>query len=121
GFSKWLAHMDVFACGHGDLSRAVQSIFALLHPWTERASGMAYLACDYLGRGMDQRSRVCERESHFNHRGLLCDARFCRIISRECAAHHSHSMATVRLGTRSRTWRFGRWYLDCALELYRVG
>src|SRR5438034_10271574 len=32
GFSKWLAHVDVFACGHGDLSRAVQPIFALFHP-----------------------------------------------------------------------------------------
>ena len=94
---------------------------ALLRPRIGRASGMAYLACDYLGRSMDQRSRVCERESHFNHRRLLCDARFSRIVSRQCAAHHSHSVATVRVGTRSRPRRFDRRYLDCALELHRLG
>ena len=62
GFSKWLAHLDVFACGHGDLSGAVQSIFALLHSRIGRASGMAHLACDHLGRSMDQHSRFSECE-----------------------------------------------------------
>ncbi len=42
-------------------------------------------------------------------------------IRRECAAHHTHSMATVCVGTRSRTRWFGRRYLDCALELHRLG
>ena len=59
--------------------------------------------------------------SRFNHRRLLHDARLSCLVGRECAAHHSHSVATVRVGTRSRTRRFGRRYLDCALELYRLG
>ena len=60
-------------------------------------------------------------DSRFNHRRLLHHARLSRLVSRECAAHHSHSVATVRVGTRSRTRRFGRRHLDCALELYRLG
>ena len=59
--------------------------------------------------------------SHFNHRRLFCDARLSGIVDRECAANHSRSVATVRVGTRSRIRRFGRRYLDCALELHRLG
>ena len=121
GFSKWLAHVDVFARGHGDLPGAVQSIFALLHPRIGCASGMAHLACDDLGRNMGQRPRVSERQSNLNYRRLLCDARLSRVVDRERAAHHSRSVATVRVGTCARTGRFGRRYLDCALELHRVG
>src|SRR5438876_3044121 len=121
GFSKWLAHVDVFPGGHGDLSGAVQSIFALFYPRIGRASGMGHLACYDLGRNMDQYSRVGECHSRFDYRRLLHYARFCSIVGSEYAAHHSHSVATVRVGARSRTGRFGRRYLDCALELYRLG
>src|SRR5262249_50314254 len=38
GFSKWLDHVGVFACRHGDLPSAVQSIFAVLHSRIGRAS-----------------------------------------------------------------------------------
>ena len=46
---------------------------------------------------------------------------FLALSIRQCAANHSRSVATVRVGTRSRTRRFGRRYLDCALELHRLG
>src|SRR5207237_9468492 len=83
GFSKWLAHVDVFARGHGDLPGAVQSIFALLHPRIGCASGMAHLAYDDLGRNMGQRPRVSERQSNLNYRRLLCDARLSRVVDRD--------------------------------------
>src|SRR6266550_988598 len=60
--------------------------------WVDRA----------FGRSMDQRPRLSERHSRFNYRRLLHRAGLSCLVSRECAAHHSHSMATVRVGTRSR-------------------
>ena len=53
--------------------------------------------------------------------GCFRDARLSRHCRSQCAAHHSHSVATVCVGTRSRTRRFGRRHLDCALELHRLG
>ena len=73
------------------------------------------------GAGWNQRPRLSECHSRFDYRRLLHHARVSCFVSRKCAAHHSHSMATVRVGTRSRTRRFGRRYLDCPLELYRLG
>src|SRR5262249_17524278 len=97
GLSEWLAHVGVFAGRHGDLPGAVQSIFAVLHSWTGFASGMAYLACDYMGRSVDQHSRLNKRESHFNHRRMFCDARFSRVVDRKWAADYSYSVATFRV------------------------
>jgi len=42
-------------------------------------------------------------------------------LSIEHATDYPQSMATVRVGARARTGRFGRRHLDRALELYRLG
>src|SRR3954463_12811324 len=55
--------------------------YALFRPRTRRASGMAHLACHYLGCSMDQHPRLSERHSHFNYRRVFHHARLSCFVS----------------------------------------